>query len=383
MCWRIFPGLVAGVVIFLVCPIASTAYGEDRTPAWNQKATRQYLEGRVGWWLDWEPAARGQGSTCVSCHTTVPYALALPALSKLTGGEPVPDVARRMLDGVRTHVEKWDDLAAAGPKPEGALAPIFGGGRREPALDTESVLNATVLVAAEPPAKGKLSDAACKALDVMWARQQADGSWRWLEFGLRPWEADGEYFGATLAAVAAGTAGSRYPRHDATETNLKSAALRKFLRARLAEKPLLHNRALALWAASHRKDLFTDDEKKIMVADLFNLQGADGGWSMRDLGKTATAAGAAGWAIVGSHPNGAVSDGYATGLVVLALERAGVPGRDPRLAKGLKWLTTRQAADGTWPVVYVNKKRDPEDDIGKFNRDAGAAFALLALAQAK
>jgi hypothetical protein len=310
----------------------------------------------------------------------LPYALTLPAVAQLSGGAPVPDVARRLLSGVRTRVGRWEALAGVEPrKGEDALAPISGGAKREAALDTEAVLNALVLVANDPPSGTRLSDAAAKSLDVMWSRQQANGAWRWLEFGLRPWESDGDYFGATLAAVADGTAGSRYSRHEATDIAPKAAALRRFLKTRLAEKPLFHNRALALWASSHLTGLLTMDEKKARIADLFAVQGSDGGWSLRDLGKSRVQPGGASWDIVASYPKGAVSDGYATGLVVLALKRAGVQSRDPRLQKGVDWLATHQASDGTWPAVWVNKERDPQGNVGKFNRDAGAAFALLAL----
>jgi hypothetical protein len=283
--------------------------------------------------------------------------------------------------GVRKRVEEWDSLAKAKPnKRDDALAPILGGSKREISLDTECVLNALILVANDPPSRARLSDVANKSLEVMWGRQQANGAWRWLELDLRPWE-DGDYFGATLAAIAVGTAGPKYPRHQATEIAAKAAALRSFLRTRLAEKPLLHNRALALWAASHLTNLFTVDEKKGMIADLFAIQGPDGGWSLRDLGKADVQPGSAGWNIVASYPQGAVSDGYATGLVVLALKRAGVQGQDRRLRKGVDWLTAHQTSDGTWPTVWVNKARDPHGNVGKFNRDAGAAFALLALAE--
>jgi squalene-hopene/tetraprenyl-beta-curcumene cyclase len=365
----------------LIAAFAPALSADEPRPAWNQKATRQYLDSRVGWWLDWPPADRGQGTTCTSCHTTLPYALTLPAVRKLPGRASVPDVAQRLLAGVRKRVERWDSLAGAEPqKGDDALSPILGEAKREIALDTECVLNALVLVANDPPSGARLSDAATKSLDVMWGQQQANGAWRWLELQLRPWE-DGDYFGATLAAIAAGTAGSRYPRHQAAEIVPKAAALRSFLKTRLAEKPLFHNRALALWAASHLTNLLAVDEKKAMIADLFAIQGQDGGWSLRDLGKSDVQPGSPGWDIVASYPEGAVSDGYATGLVVLALERAGVHGQDPRLRKAVDWLTARQKSDGTWPAVWVNKKREPQGNVGKFNRDAGAAFALLALAE--
>jgi hypothetical protein len=279
-------------------------------------------------------------------------------------------------------VDHWDELTSPGSAGKNALTPISGGEKREAALDTEAVLNAVVLVANDSQRDGSLSAASRRALDVMWERQQSDGRWRWLEFGLWPWENEGDYYGAALAAVAAGTAGDRYPRHQDDAIKARSAALRRFLKSRLAEKPLLHNSALGLWAASHLADVFTHDEKRRMVASLFANQRPDGGWSLQDLGKVSGEAPSPGWKIVGSHPRGAVSDGYATGLVVLALKRSGVSSRDPGLKKGLTWLAAQQAPDGTWPTVYVNKERDPEGTVGKFNRDAGAAFALLALCEA-
>jgi squalene-hopene/tetraprenyl-beta-curcumene cyclase len=376
-----FPSLTLALATLLLCPVVPSAHSEERLTGWNHRATRQYLDSRAAWWLDWSTAARGQGTSCASCHTTVPYALAVPSLARLPDGTQVPDVARRLLADVRKRVERWEELVTDGPKGKGALVPISGGTKREASLDTESVLNALTLVVNEAPGKGPLSDAAGRALDIMWSRQQGDGAWRWLEFGLDPWEHEGDYFGATLAAVAAGTAGKRYARHEDADTKRRTAALRGFLRARLAEKPLLHNAALGLWAGSYLPDLFTDSEKKQLIADLFKIQSEDGGWSMRDLGKSRSDATDQGWPIVGSHPSGAVSDGYATGLVVLALKRAGVPGQNARLAKGLSWLSTHQASDGTWPVVYVNKERNPESNTGKFNRDAGAAFALMALTE--
>lgn len=374
--------LRAGISFMLIAAITPALRADKPRRTWNPKATRQYLDSRVGWWLDWPSADRGQGTTCTSCHTTLPYALTLPVVAKLPGSASAPEVAQRLLAGVRKRVERWDLLAGpASHKGDHALAPILGGAKREIALDTECVLNALVLVANDSSYGARLSDAASKSLDIMWARHGANGAWRWLEFGLRPWENESDYFGATLAAIAAGTAGSKYPRHEATEIVAKAAALRSFLKTRLAEKPLLHNRALALWAASHLTNLLAAEEKKAIIADVFAIQGQDGGWSLRDLGKSDLQLGSPGWDIVASYPQGAVSDGYATGLVVLALQRAGVQGQDQRLRKGLDWLAAHQRSDGTWPTVWVNKERDPQGTVGKFTRDAGAAFALLALAE--
>lgn len=375
---------------------ATPPSGAGEPPAWKPKATQEYLDKRAAWWLDWSSAARGQGTSCVSCHTAVPYGLARPALAKLPGVEAASAAEKRLLASINTRVEKWAEVVSAEPEGKDPLVPFYQGGRWDTALDTESVLNAVVLVNRDLKAGDQLAELTGKALDHMWARQQPDGSWRWLDFGLRPWEKEGEYYGASLAAVAAGAAGEKYPRHNEELPKKGAEALRKYLKEKLPAQSL-HNRAFGLLADSYLKGTLSDAERKAVAADLFALQRADGGWGLADLGKTKTAKDSAGWLVFTDYRDGAAadsdagkgdrgeSDGYATGLVVLALKRAGrdvVPAGDERLKKAVAWLVAKQAADGTWPAAYVNRKRTPTDDErGQFMRDAGAAFAALALAE--
>ena len=77
------------------------------------------------------------------------------------------------------------------------------------------------------------------------------------------------------------------------------------------------------------------------------------------------------------------SDGYATGLTVLAMEESGTPRSDATLQHGLKWLAGHQQSDGAWHASSINKKRDPESDAGPFMTDAATAYAVLALEKAK
>ena len=51
-----------------------------------------------------------------------------------------------------------------------------------------------------------------------------------------------------------------------------------------------------------------------------------------------------------------------------------------KLDKGIDWLGAHQR-EGAWPANYLNKMRDPQDNIGKFMRDAATAFAVLALTE--
>ena len=73
------------------------------------------------------------------------------------------------------------------------------------------------------------------------------------------------------------------------------------------------------------------------------------------------------------------SDGYATGLIVLALEENGLAKSAP-VQMGLHWILGHQDRDqGLWPAWSVNVKRDPSSQIGKFMSDAATGFSVLAL----
>ena len=211
------------------------------------------------------------------------------------------------------------------------------------------------------------------ATPASWTRTTSDGGWRWLDFGLDPWEKDGAYYGACLAAIAVGIARVSYPREPDRQPNV--GALKQYLTNHFADRPL-HDRVLALWASSWLPGALPEAEREPLIEELLALQEPDGGWSLPKLGRKPPAAAA--WSSHGVYPDGAVSDGYATGLVVLALERAGIAAGTPNLRRGIGWLVANER-DGTWPANYLNTKRNPQDNVGMFMRDAATAFAVLAL----
>jgi squalene-hopene/tetraprenyl-beta-curcumene cyclase len=146
--------------------------------------------------------------------------------------------------------------------------------------------------------------------------------------------------------------------------------LRDYLR-RNVDTTHLMNRAMALWASGEDTALFTNAQRQSIATALGAAQESDGGWSTSALGS---------WKRADGTPLDAKSDGYATGLVTLALERSGVPRSDARVQRGLEWLTSHQdAATGMWSASSLNKSRDPATDIGKFMSDAATAYAVLAL----
>jgi squalene-hopene/tetraprenyl-beta-curcumene cyclase len=346
---------------------------EAKAPAWKPQRVASYLDQRTEWWLTWPRAARGQGTACLSCHGTVPYALARPALSARMGEADVAAAQQKLIDSVKKRVENWNQIVSASP-PKDACVPFYAGDRKPLSLGTEAVLNALLLTRhAAGRTNGVLDLETQHALAHLWEQQQPTGAWPWFEFGLNPWETGCEYYGAGLAALALGTAGATYYEQPGIKEKVNS--LRKYLRTQANTQPL-HHRLVAVWASSRLPDLLTENQKGSIIAELTRLQEADGGWSLPRLGKQ----GGDQWHSHGVFPEGTLSDGYATGLAVLALKSARVRPDDKVLRTGLLWLETHEK-DGTWPIHYPNKTRDPQTDIGKFMRDAATAYAVLALTE--
>jgi squalene-hopene/tetraprenyl-beta-curcumene cyclase len=357
-------------------PVGPSWAGGVAQADWNPKAAAQYLDGRADWWLNWSGSARGQGTACLSCHTSAPIALARSALAQLLGETAPGPIEKRLIDNVTKRVENWEKIVAAPGSDKDPLVSYYPKNMKPLALGTESVLNALILVNHDARwAKGVLSAPTKKALGRLWEQQKEEGGWQWLEFGLNPWEKDATYYGASLAAVAVGTAGKDY--FEAADIQAKVAALKKFLKSQFPSQSL-HHRAAGLWASSRLPGILSEEDKTKLNGELGSVQEADGGWSLPRLGQKA--AGKGDWKSHGAFPEGSVSDGYATGLVVLVLKRAGMAADDPKMQKALGWLIAKQK-EGTWPLNYVNRPRDPQENIGKFMRDAATAFAILALTE--
>lgn len=368
---RDLPKWLVILTLLAILPPARLTAGEE--PGWDTKAAATYLDARATEWAAFKGADRGQGAdrvTCLSCHTSVPYALGRPSLRRVAGADQPTAQEAKMLEQVRRRVASWDRLDS----PRFRLSYDFNEQKKVESWGTEAVLNALVL-GREDRRQGLAapSDATKQALDHLWATQKKDGreagSWDWLDFGLRPWEAsEARYFGTTLAAVALAAAPGYLESGDPDARAGRDRMVR-YLRDHLdGQNP--HNRVFMLWAATGIPELLTPSQRTAIIDEILSRQQTNGGWSLSSLVDCKRQ---------DNTPQDPAPDGYATGLIVHVLQLAGMGRDQPAVARGLAWLRANQQKDGHWITVSLNKKRDPKTHVGKFMSDAATAFAILAL----
>ncbi len=353
---------------------ASPAYLKN----WNPAAAARYLDAREVWWQNWPSAQMDHGTVCISCHTVVPYALVRPALRQQLDETEMTGPETAMLASVEKRVTDWSQMtpfytdAAAGP------------GKTAQSHATEAVLNAVILSAYDA-ADGHLSPVTRTAFNEAWALQEKTGenagAWNWQDFHLAPWESpESGYQGAALMAIALGNA----PDHYASEPKIRDQLdlLQGYLRRQYAAQPLM-SQLYVLWASPQMPGLLAEADRTKLIEKITDLQLPDGGWALPSLDQQP---GVRRYLL--DHwkqiSDTAESDGCATGLVVLALEKAGVKPPDPVLNRGLQWLEQHQSQkDGSWWASSLNTSRDPDSDIGRFMTDAATGYAALALENAR
>jgi hypothetical protein len=344
---------------------------------WDAAAAARYLDDREVWWQAWPHAQKDHGTVCVSCHTQVPYALARPVLRRQLGEHALTDPESAMIESIVKRVNLGSQATTFYTDAE------HGPGKTKEARNAEAINNALILASydvSDASSGAHLQPVTFAAFSAMWKLQEQTGdkagAWVWQNFHFSPWEApESEYWGACMAAVATGIAPDHYRDDPRIQSNLK--LLRSYL---LRDEPQqsLVNRVALLWASSKLPGLMSSKDRDGLARELEAKQHADGGWSLAELGTNAK--GETAWK---RHDNSAFntnSDGYATGLIVLALEESGAKKNDPEIRRGLAWLETNQnRSDGMWPAWSLNVKRDPNSDVGKFMSDAATGFAVLAL----
>ncbi len=337
--------------------LAALATSVAASESWDRKAAAQYLDARAEMWMTRSRARQKLTTSCISCHTALPYLLSRASL----GSQAEPALA--LFADVEARVENWDDVKVWYDTSRGEEKPTQS-------WATESVINALVLTTRDRRDHGSLTDEAKTALRHMWAQQNDDGFWPWLHFGLGPWEADtSEYWGASLAAVAAMSVS-----HELPPPVKVVAKLRGYLRSGLARDLNVNNRLGLLWAASTWDGLLSKAEQHQLVDDVLARQRPDGGFRLADL---------APWPAKDGTPPNPSSDGLATALTTFVLQKLDEPRVAETIVRGISWLEQNQKADGRWETLSLNKDRSKEEDFTRLlMSDAATGFAVLALTSA-
>ncbi len=358
------------VVASVVALVAAAQAAVNDSPAWNPTQAAAYLDGRAQWWSSWPNAARDRDTFCVSCHTAAPYALGRPALRSLLKetGPSAPE--RRLHENVVRRVMLWKEVAPYYPDQTRGIP------KTSESRGTESVMNALVLSTRDAEA-GSLSDDTRLAFANMWALQMLTGDlkggWAWLNFHYEPWEAPASpYFGASLAAIAIGTAPAGYAASADAKDGV--ARLQEYLAKGVAGQSLF-NQLMIMWASSKLDGVLTPAQRETIAKAALAAQLPDGAWNLQGLGS---------WKRVDDTAIETRADGLATALTVLALQQSGVASARDGIEKGLGWLRSNQdRATGRWIGVSLNKNRDPNSDPGRFMSDAATAYAVLALTKGR
>jgi len=375
--------LVVAIALGVGVPELKPQNRPDLHPGWDPEKAAQYLDDRMDMWFDKaRKVTTGEGKTsCISCHTVVPYLLARPVLRKaMRVTSPTPQEVK-LLGEIAQRV---DDYAGQ--------EPLYGS-QPGPGRGTEAVLNALILALEDARQKRELmSELTRKAFGQLWESQRPDGAWDWLNTAAEPDEsADAQYYGAALAAIAVGAAPGLAKSKDA-DTASHIDKLRAYLNGNYAGQNL-YNRVWALLASTRLPGLLSPQQRQSLTAELQANQNDDGGWSLYKLGPWRWSKTTPPFAPPGK-PDVALlakSDGYATGLMAFVLRQAGSPPDALALKKATDWLKANQKEFQVnshhwklWRAHSLNHDHENGGPRGElWNRmvmsDMATAFAVLAL----
>lgn len=358
--------LLTATALFATVLVARADASLPKAPVWNAEAAQHYLSDRLTWWRQWKNSERDHETRCISCHTTLPATLALPALRAQTGHVERNVAEMAVVDDVVKRVWTWRDIDPFYPDQTRGI------GKSSESRGVESVLNALVLSTRDAE-RGHLGPDTLQAFSNMWALQikagDQKGGFIWLNFHLEPWESPtATYWGATLAALAVARAPDGYAQRSDVAPQIE--ALQAYLRTGVTGQSL-YTRTLLLWADSQLHGVLTPEEKQAVIADLTAAQGPDGGWSTPHLST---------WQRVDKTPLPEESDGYATAVIALVLREAGLPAHAAPLKPARVWLIAHQdKITGAIPAQSINKDRKPGTDAYPFMSDEATGMAALAL----
>ncbi|MBL9146174.1 MAG: terpene cyclase/mutase family protein [Verrucomicrobiaceae bacterium] len=253
---------------------------------------------------------------CYACHSTFTYLAARSILDPLA-----PEVMKS-----RVMLERFNALMFDPQKVK--LVKTHH-------VSRVRVLSAIELARHDAVTTGTLAPTTRRMLDHLWSYQTHEGGIDWIWVKEAPQAID-NYWPAMMMAVGVGVAPDGYAATDKAKAGLDK--LRGWFKAHPPQT--IHERGLVLISHAAMGGLLSEGEVRDHVAAIFAKQHSDGGWSMVDL---------APWTRKDNKPlDPSLTDGYATGFLMVALAKAGVTRKDERLQRGIAWIKTHQRASGGW-----------------------------------
>lgn len=274
-----------------------------------------YDQGKAANFLDHYAVEWSERNGCATCHTNVPALMARPFITSVPSGPAMSQIRASLLNYLEKRRARVDQTAIAFLIP-GVIALAINDAESGRALDP------------------RVAD----LLDFLYQHQSSDGSWPYPDNPeFVPFlERDAGYM-AILMALAAGYTPKYFDERPKARHGLK--LLKTFLRGKASNS--LHSQAVLLWASARLPELLRADQKTAIENALVSHQNPDGGWTLAALGDWPRHDGAA-------NDAHSPSDGYATGLVSLALCERGYSEGSAAIQKSISWLDHNQRVSGRW-----------------------------------
>lgn len=306
-----------------------------------------------------------KGRACISCHTSLPYALVEPLLPDTYPAytDLVSNVSNRALtwdNNTPWYSEKKlkDTAVMEGLPPDTLLDVLDAADSR----GVEAVFNAMILGFRDAYSYAPPQADTVKAFENMWSEQKqngpAAGRWGWIYANLIPWEVtDSDLWGASLACVAS----SVFPEL-APQDNL-DLLHKTLIDAATDDAVSLHVKSAILWCDTETNEqLLNTATATRIAADLLALQHDDGGWALRDLGPWVDWEGSDADCCAQREVR---TDAYATGFVTLTLTRG----------SHLLSAVDRERLDNS--VAWINRRlKDPYPAEPRHNRHSSGDKGL-------
>src|SRR5687768_17907593 len=104
---------LAALALVLACSVGvatSTSSTESTANDFDARAAAAYLDARAEAWSTWPNAQRDRGTFCISCHTTLPYALARPELASLLGEQQPSPAELKVVNNLLVRARNWREV---------------------------------------------------------------------------------------------------------------------------------------------------------------------------------------------------------------------------------------------------------------------------------